>query len=106
MNKLLISILTYAFVAISIGAVNAEADNGVEKVAFCERCHGVQGFTNNANVPKLAGQNKGYLIKQLTNFRKGIRRSAPMRQVTLTLTDQDIEELATYFSSINVSLKD
>jgi cytochrome c553 len=79
---------------------------GMEKVTFCERCHGVKGFTDNNNMPKLAGQNKGYLIRQLVNFRKGIRKSAPMRQVTLTLSDEDIENLATYFSNVEVAIKD
>ena len=82
----------------------AEPLEGVEKAEFCERCHGLKGFTSNQNMPRLAGQNKGYLIKQLKNFRKGIRKSTPMRQVTVTLSDEDIEALAEYFSSINVEL--
>lgn len=83
----------------------SDLGHGVQKAEFCERCHGVKGFTSNANMPRLAGQNKGYLIKQLKNFRKGIRKSTPMRQVTMTLTDDDIEALATYFSSVEVMLK-
>ncbi len=77
-----------------------------QKAEFCERCHGEKGFTDNPNMPKLAGQNKGYLIKQLNNFRRGLRKSTPMHQVTLTLSDEDIENLASYFNSISISLNE
>ena len=107
MNK--IAFFTVMFMFLTGCLSNAYASDetiGAEKTAFCERCHGVKGFTDNINMPIIAGQNKGYLVKQLKNYRKGIRKSAPMRQVMLTLSDEDIENLATYFSSIKISLKD
>jgi cytochrome c553 len=69
----------------------------------CSNCHYVDGNSVSPNFPRLAAQPKGYLVAQLENFRSH-RRSDPagyefMWGLTRSLTDQQIEGLAEYFSA-------
>jgi cytochrome c553 len=50
--------------------------------------------------PNLAGQKEGYLVKQLKAFRDGVRTDPMMSPMAKPLTDDDIENLAAYFSSL------
>lgn len=73
------------------------------KAAICTSCHGAGG---NAPImdtyPKIGGQNKGYLAGSLKAYRAGERTggmAAVMASQATGLSDAEIEELATYFSS-------
>jgi len=79
---------------------NIEA--GKEKSAVCAACHGADGNSVNPEWPKLAGQNAGYIVKQLTYFKDGERVNATMKGIASNLTEQDREDLAAYFSSLKV----
>lgn len=70
-----------------------------EKMALCIACHGKQGNTDNPQWPNLAGQHKQYLIKQLRDF-KGVKtRNVPiMVSFAALLTEQDMQDLATFYS--------
>jgi len=65
----------------------------------CQLCHGKEGEASSSIYPRLAGQNKNYLIKQLKNFRDGKRKSDTMSEMAKGLTDAQIEALAEYFAS-------
>ena len=65
----------------------------------CHLCHGEQGEASSAIYPRLAAQNRTYLIKQLKNFRDGKRKSDTMNEMAAGLTDKQIEALAGYFST-------
>ncbi len=65
----------------------------------CHLCHGEEGEASSAVYPRLAGQNRTYLVKQLKNFRDGKRKSDTMNEMAAGLTDEQIEALAEYFSS-------
>jgi cytochrome c553 len=69
-------------------------------VVSCNACHGEKGISNNNLWPNLAGQKKDYLIKQLKNFRSEERKDPVMNPMTKTLSDDDINNLAEYFSSL------
>ena len=64
----------------------------------CQHCHGLNGEASNVMYPRLAGQNKNYIIKQLHNFRSG-QREGTMNDMVADVTDAEIESLAAYFSS-------
>lgn len=68
----------------------------------CSNCHGVTGVSVSPTFPKLAGQQKEYLVDQLTDF-KSHARADPNAQRFMWgfthLTDTQIDQLATYFSS-------
>ncbi len=65
----------------------------------CSFCHGERGEASNPIYPRLAHQNRDYIIKQLKNFRDGKRKSDIMNEQAAGITDAEIEALADYFSS-------
>jgi len=69
----------------------------------CAACHGVDGNSQIAANPKLAGQFPEYLYKQLTNFKpaggkKAERESAVMAGMVANLSPDDLRNLAAYFA--------
>ena len=64
----------------------------------CHLCHGMEGEGSSAIYPRLAGQHKTYLVKQLTDFRDGTRTGI-MNEMVFGLTDEDIAALGNYFST-------
>ena len=74
-------------------------------VVPCNNCHGPRGkglTPNTAYFPVLGGQQKGYIRRQLVNFRDGYRTNSPsnvMNKIALKLTDAEIEALAEYVSA-------
>lgn len=65
----------------------------------CATCHGPTGQSSNTQFPKLTGQNPDYLIRQLFNFKSRARKSAIMEPQVSDLSGNDIEHLASYFST-------
>jgi cytochrome c553 len=68
--------------------------------ASCAGCHGAQGISSNPLWPNLAGQQAGYLVKQLTAFRDGSRTDPMMTLMAKPLTDTDIQNLAAWYNSL------
>jgi cytochrome c553 len=75
------------------------ADAGKTKAAACGACHGADGNSVAPTFPKLAGQVPEYIIKQLHDFKAGRRSNPVMSPMAQPLSDQDIEDVAAYFSS-------
>ena len=73
---------------------------GKAKSAVCMACHGTAGISNNPMWPNLAGQKEQYLIQQLKAFKSGDRKNPPMAPFIKALTDEDIKNLAAYYSSL------
>lgn len=99
MNKWLISLSIVA--AFSATAVQAAGDAaaGQQKSAVCAGCHGADGNSVNPAWPKLAGQHPDYIVKQLKAFKSGARQDPVMAPMAMPLSDQDMEDLAAYFSA-------
>lgn len=79
-----------------------EAGKAVADRKKCETCHNKDGNATVPNWPKLAGQYKDYLVKQLKDYRmgeKGPRYEPSMYGMTSDLTDDDIINLATFYST-------
>ncbi|MGL4185285.1 MAG: c-type cytochrome, partial [Thiotrichaceae bacterium] len=72
---------------------------GKTKSATCAACHGADGNSVNPEWPKLAGQHPNYIVKQLTNFKEDARVNASMSPMAKPLSEQDMADLAAYFSS-------
>lgn len=75
-------------------------ERGKNVRAYCLACHGVEGKTVNQKWPNLAGQNKEYLKNQLIAFRDGSRQGFWMNLITQELSDQQISDVADYYSQI------
>ena len=50
--------------------------------------------------PNLAGQKEQYLVKQINNFRSGVRKDPSMQAMVSALTDDDVANLAAYYAGI------
>jgi cytochrome c553 len=96
-------LLTMVLVLAALGAVEVQADGdaaaGKGKAAVCGACHGPDGNSASAQFPKLAGQNASYIQAQLANFKSGKRQNPIMGPQAQKLSDQDMQDLAAYFSS-------
>lgn len=77
-----------------------DAVAGKARAASCVACHGAEGISPNPVWPNLAGQQKGYLIREMQYFRDGVRGDAMMTPMAKTLSDEDVENLAEYYSSL------
>ena len=73
---------------------------GKAKATLCAACHGPEGISMADLWPNLAGQKKAYLEKQIKAFRDEERIDPTMLPMVKPLTDQDIKDLAAYFSSL------
>jgi len=89
--------LTLAMPALAGG--NAEA--GKQKAAqVCAACHGAEGNKPTApENPILAGQHPDYLVHALKDYKSGKRDNPIMKGFAATLSTQDMEDLAAWFSS-------
>ncbi len=65
----------------------------------CTMCHGERGMSQ-ANSPNLAGQYPSVIYKELMDFKAGARTNAVMSPMVVHLTDQDMRDLAAYYSSL------
>lgn len=83
---------------------NAAGDwkTGRGRAMLCQACHGTDGISRVPDAPNIAGQTEPYLITQLQAFKSGARKSETMSLVAKELSDKDIEDLAAYFSGIEV----
>lgn len=100
MNKWLVT--PFIALAFALSAVQAAgtADEGQKKSAVCAGCHGADGNSGiNPIWPKLAGQHPQYLENQLKAFKDNKRSDPLMSAMAAPLNDQDIADLAAYFSS-------
>ncbi len=87
-------------------AAHADLQAGRQKAQMCATCHGAVGMATMANTPHLAGQPEVYLSEQLKNFRSGRRVHEMMTLIAKPLTDDDIQNLALWYSSQQIELKE
>ena len=110
--KKLVLVLSVMFAALSASAhaVEGNAEAGKAKAAVCAACHGPDGNSPVNMFPKIAGQHADYLVKQLKDFKaaatsggqKG-RNEPAMFAFAMTLSEQDMADLAAYFASQKVT---
>ena len=86
----------------SAQGVKGDAVAGERKNAMCIGCHGIEGFHTAFpeiyRVPKISGQTASYIVAALKGYKDGTRKHPSMRGVTANLTDQDMLDLAAYYS--------
>lgn len=72
---------------------------GRQKAQTCIACHGADGISTNPAMPSLAGQPKQFITTQLVMFREGNRKDPQMSPMAANLSNADINDLGTYFST-------
>ncbi|MBX3606417.1 MAG: cytochrome c [Piscinibacter sp.] len=86
-------------------AVAGDAAAGRQKAQACAVCHGPLGIAVAPETPNLAGDPEGYLVRQLRAFRGGTRTHEVMSLMAKSLSDADIADLAAWFASLKVEVK-
>jgi len=118
MRTLLLTVCGLAlFFAVAVGAAlnqpahspapsplpGANLEEGRLLAYTCQGCHGIAGYKNaypNYRVPKIGGQSAEYLVEALTGYRYGTRQHPTMQAQSLSLSQQQIENLAAYLSTL------
>ena len=77
---------------------------GRARAGMCATCHGLLGLSQAPNAPNLAGQPAIYVVAQLKNFRSGKRQNEVMSVIAKPLTDAEIDDLAAWYASIQISV--
>ncbi|MVW73561.1 cytochrome c [Bordetella sp. 15P40C-2] len=104
------SLVVVVSCAISGHAAAADAaptgniQNAKDKISMCVGCHGIPGykasFPELYHVPMIAGQNAKYIEAALNEYKKGARSHPTMDAIAGSLSDQDIADLAAYYSNL------
>lgn len=72
---------------------------GKSKSLICSGCHLRDGNSTNQEYPILAGQGQDYIVKQLADFKSGVRKEDHMSPIIEAVGVADFNDLAAYFSS-------
>lgn len=67
--------------------------------AVCAACHGADGNSGSPVNPKLAQQHPEYLVKQLQEFKSGVRKNAVMQGMAAVLSDEDMKNVSYWLAS-------
>lgn len=110
MNKLLSTMFALAVACVTVSAqaqkITGNAEAGARKVAMCMGCHGIIGyqasFPEVHKVPMIAGQSASYIAAALTEYQDGSRKHPTMRAVAASLSEQDIADLAAFYSQLGL----
>ncbi|TDV99064.1 cytochrome c553 [Halomonas alkaliantarctica] len=88
-------------------AQQGDAERGQAAAATCTACHQADGsgmnVPNGESWPRLAGLNADYIAKQLHDFKAGQRQNATMVTFANMLDDQQIADVAEYYSQMPVT---
>lgn len=76
-----------------------------EAAQVCVACHGQDGVGITPQYPTLAGQHADYLARALQEYKRGGRKNPIMSGFAATLTNEQIRELAEYYSRQKPSLR-
>ena len=78
-------------------------ERGRTLAGTCLGCHGVPSYTNvypTYHVPKLGGQHAEYIVAALKAYQSGERGHSTMRAHSVRLSEEQIQDIAAYFSSL------
>jgi cytochrome c553 len=98
-----VTCIALALTCASTGAQAADRAKGKAKADMaCAVCHGNEGISTQPNAPHLAGQPEIYLVEQLKNYRSGKRPHEVMAVLAKALKDDEIDNLAAWYASIEI----
>lgn len=96
-------IATMLVLGLTVACGSAWADVEAGKTTaggVCAGCHGAKGISIADNFPNLAGQKKTYLVNALKAYRDKTRNAAMMNGMAASLSDAQIDDVASYYSSL------
>lgn len=86
------------------GCSAGDVKAGRAKALMCQACHGLDGLSKVPDAPNIAGQTEPYIVAQLQAYKSGARKNDAMSVVAPSLSDADVEDLAAYFSAIEINV--
>ena len=98
-----IALAALALLCLAAPAHAGDAAAGHTKAKKCQMCHGIDGIAKIPIAPHIAGESQIYLETQLKAFRSGKRVHEIMSVVAKDLSDEDISDLAAWYSSIKIT---
>jgi cytochrome c553 len=104
MPRIFRALLTAACLLPGLAMADGDPTAGETKAYTCTGCHGIPGYNNvypTYKVPKIGGQNYEYLVIALKAYRSGERDHPTMELQAQSLSDQDIEDVASYFAEFH-----
>ncbi len=81
-----------------LSAAPALAQNLLEKVEVCARCHGQDGKPVDKAIPIIWGQQAGYIYIQLRYFKRGDRKNEIMQPIVSSFERAEMLAIAEYFA--------
>ncbi len=105
MRNFLLFVMLFATCVTEDVIAKGNADDGKTKAYTCSGCHGIPGYKNaypNYKVPRLGGQNAQYMTNALAAYREGARAHPTMRLQAESLSDQDIADIVSNISSLQL----
>ena len=101
MKRLITYLLSFCLLLSSGVYAAADVEAGRVKGQTCLGCHGIVNYNNaypSYHVPKLAGQHEAYLVSAMKAYKTGLRSHATMYGNVADLSEQDMQDIAAYFS--------
>ena len=111
MKKFILIILFLSIKSAFSEELSKEMQNGKLKVkTICAACHGVNGQATGAGnsviIPNITAQHKDYLIARLKAYKAGKIQHDQMTIIAGMLSEQDIENVAEWYSRIKIKIFD
>ena len=82
-----------------VASGDAARGKEVAKKQNCKKCHGDNGVADDDETPSIAGQTPAYFVKQLMNYRSGVREDKDMTKSAKKLNDQQMADLAAFYKT-------
>jgi cytochrome c553 len=101
--KATLGIVLFALAAPALAQAPAgNAQAAKSKISMCIGCHGIPGYKtvypHVYHVPMITGQQPVYIVNALGAYKSGARSHPSMRAIAQGLSEQDMADLAAYYS--------
>ena len=98
-GKLNLGVIVVALATVSnVGMTPLRAQSVEDKVQVCAGCHGADGKPIDKTFPIIWGQQAGYLYIELRDFKRGDRKNDTMQPIASSMSRDDMQAIAEYFS--------
>lgn len=99
MSSFAVIAILFGSQALADGLVDGSFEAGKTKAIRCGACHGADGNSVNPEWPSIAGQHAPYIVRQLKAFQNGERTNILMTSQAMSLTEQDMKDVAVFFAA-------
>jgi cytochrome c553 len=110
-KKFFLIILVLSASSVFAEELSKEMQNGKLKVqTVCVTCHGMNGQATGAGnsviIPNITAQEKNYMVARLKAYKAGEIKHPQMSVVAQMLSEQDINDVAEWYSKIKIQIFD